>query len=893
MKSWMKHLLTLCAVVLILSIGIPGFFGEVYATEDDWESEYNISWSFQEEGGILTISGTGEMYDYSYFVGYEPPWNDLDEQIREVVVEEGITVIGSEAFAGCVNLTYVSLPTTLTTLKDGVFWDCRSLQTITLPQNLAKMDYYESECRVFDDCISLKEILVHEDNPYFTSCDGFLYNKSKTELIRCPEAFTGAYDIPEGTVKIDRGAFGYCTGLTAVRIPGTVKELGEYVFFDCTSLEDADLSALTCEFFPDIFVGCTKLKGVTLPNDYPYYKQDTQGALYEPDMSRIVFCFPGFSGNFAVPYGVKEIGDSAFEGCVGIESVVLPETVERIGWNAFKECTALERVTIPDGVKLIDSYAFELCSALESVKIPGSVEAVEAGAFRYCTALRSLSMDYGIKVIGYDAFEHCESLTSVAIPNSVTALNEKAFEGCTSLSSVILPKDSLEEIGINIFLDCDNLRNVYFRGTAPSAEVLESNWCLGNRDKMTLYYVEGQKGWTSPTLHGFLTATWSGHVATDVVDTDYFYTPVHWAMETGITTGVGKDLFRPENTCTRGQIVTFLWRSAGCPEPKTTESPFTDISEKDYYYKAVLWAVEQGITNGVGRNHFSPEGTCTRAQVATFLWRAAGEPTPESQTVSFTDVPDGTYYTQAVQWAVEQGITTGVGKNRFSPDGLCTRGQIVTFLWRAAGEPTVSGSLSPYATVIENMIAGANPEEPLQEGTLADLDGDGLQELILMYYEGDYVLCDVYTLREGETVVLMQGQRVQYTADGNWGRAGIAELDGKLYFYTFGSIYETVDREGYEYAFHETDTYRFYALKNGELSIGTELKYDIVWGRNQDSYMTLLPESHGSINGEAMTVDACDAWLEAVALLRTIDGVAGNDITYEGFDLEELSDICR
>lgn len=889
MKTWMKKLLSLCLVLFALSLLIP--CGSVKAAEIGEEGY----WSFEKETGVLTIYGSGEMQDYSGIVGYYPPWEEWDNEIKEIVISEGITTIGSEAFCGCDSLIRVSLPTTLTTIKDGAFWNCTSLETITLPQNVEKLDYYKAECRVFDGCSSLKEILVHEDNPYFTSCDGFLYNKSKTELIRCPEAFAGAYNIPEGTVKIARGAFGYCNSLTSVRIPATVKELGECVFWGCTSLQEADLRALTCEFPTDIFEGCTKLERITLSENYPYYKQDAQGALYAPDMSGLVFCCKGFSGNFAVPYGVKEIGDCAFEGCVGLKSAVLPETVERIGYSAFKDCSTLERVTIPNGVKLIDSYAFELCSALESVKIPGTVEAIEAGAFRYCTALRSISMDYGVKVIGYDAFEHCESITTVAIPNSVTLLDEKAFEGCHSLTSVILPGNSLEEIGINIFLDCESLCNVYFRGKAPSAEELEENWCLSywDCDKVTLYYVEGQEGWTSPTLAGFLTAKWSGHVATDVVDTDYFYTPVQWAMETGITTGVGKDMFCPENTCTRGQIVTFLWRNAGCPEPKTTESPFTDISEKDYYYKAVLWAVEQGITNGVGHGRFNPEGTCTRGQVATFLWRAAGEPVPTTGGNDFSDVSEDAYYAKAVRWAVEQGITNGVGKGKFSPDGQCTRGQIVTFLWRAAGEPTVRGSLSPYATVIENMIAGANPEESLQEGTLADLDGDGLQELILMYYEGDYVLCDVYTLREGEAVVLMQGQRVQYTADGNRGRAGIAELDGKLYFYTFGSIYEAVDREGYEYAFHETDTYRFYALKNGELSIGTELKYDIVWGCNQDSYMTLLPESHGSINGEAMTVDACDAWLEAVALLRTIDGVAGNDITYEGFGLEELSDICR
>lgn len=169
----------------------------------------------------------------------------------------------------------------------------------------------------------------------------------------------------------------------------------------------------------------------------------------------------------------------------------------------------------------------------------------------------------------------------------------------------------------------------------------------------------------------------------DVRESDYYYDSILWAVGQGITNGTGKGKFSPENPCTRGQIVTFLWRACGAPEPTEQNNPFSDVSTSAYYYKAVLWAVEEGITTGTGKGKFSPENTCTRGQVATFLWRAQGQPTPKASNNPFSDVNSSAYYYNAILWAVEKGVTNGTGKGRFSPDASCTRGQIVTFLYRA------------------------------------------------------------------------------------------------------------------------------------------------------------------------------------------------------------------
>ena len=166
----------------------------------------------------------------------------------------------------------------------------------------------------------------------------------------------------------------------------------------------------------------------------------------------------------------------------------------------------------------------------------------------------------------------------------------------------------------------------------------------------------------------------------DVPANSYYADAVLWAAKNGITGGIGNGLFGPNQPCTRAQIVTFLWRAAGSPEPKAMSS-FADVSMDAYYAKAVAWAVENGITTGTGDGKFSPDATCTRAQSVTFLFRAIGKLVDSK--AEFSDVLTDSYYANAVAWAVENGVTNGIGNGLFGPDNSCTRAQIVTFLYRA------------------------------------------------------------------------------------------------------------------------------------------------------------------------------------------------------------------
>lgn len=208
------------------------------------------------------------------------------------------------------------------------------------------------------------------------------------------------------------------------------------------------------------------------------------------------------------------------------------------------------------------------------------------------------------------------------------------------------------------------------------------NLISGNEDySVSVIEKDGKYGFVKLNVEKAQTAE---NPFTDVKDTDYFYQAVAWALENGVTAGASATSFDPASTCTRGQVATFLWRAAGKPEPKTTENPFKDVKESDYYYKAVLWAFENGITAGTSADAFSPNDTCTTAQIITFLWRAAGKPAlPDNSGFTPSAAADtSAYYADALNWAFANGLTAQTHTGALDPNADCTRAQTVTFLYR-------------------------------------------------------------------------------------------------------------------------------------------------------------------------------------------------------------------
>ena len=183
---------------------------------------------------------------------------------------------------------------------------------------------------------------------------------------------------------------------------------------------------------------------------------------------------------------------------------------------------------------------------------------------------------------------------------------------------------------------------------------------------------------------------------TDVQETSPYYDAILWAAETGVTNGTTASTFSPDAPCTRAQLAVFLWRAAGEPKPALAEQQFMDVTDPSaYYYGAVQWAAEKDMW---GFGTFAPHAVCTRLDAVFFLWRAAGSPAPKSTAMPFTDVAADSYYERAVLWAVENGITKGTSDTTFSPNATCSRAQIVTFLWRSQKSPA-AGSVNPFTDV--------------------------------------------------------------------------------------------------------------------------------------------------------------------------------------------------
>ena len=316
----------------------------------------------------------------------------------------------------------------------------------------------------------------------------------------------------------------------------------------------------------------------------------------------------------------------------------------------------------------------------------------EEGLSPWGQNVKAVIVEEGVTTVGLGAFFNCKQLTSVTLPNSVYAIRMSAFMGCESLKSIILP-EGVELIGSGAFGGCKALKTIYLPKTLTAVGEFTFAACYSLKD---VYYAGSETEWkqiefgndSDPTNHITIHYNFKAPVEpvtpsgfTDIPSDAFYANAVKWAVENEITTGVGNNRFDPNGQCTRGQVVTFLWRAAGKPTVSANVS-FSDVQPGAFYYEAVKWAVANGITTGVGGNRFAPNDSCTRGQVVTFLHRA--ENSPSASTVSsFTDVPSDAFYYNAVNWAVENGITSGVGNNRFAPNDTCTRAQVVTFLYRA------------------------------------------------------------------------------------------------------------------------------------------------------------------------------------------------------------------
>ena len=355
---------------------------------------------------------------------------------------------------------------------------------------------------------------------------------------------------------------------------------------------------------------------------------------------------------------VTQIKMGAFSDCKKLQSVRLSHNLTEIQMNAFSGCEALYSITLPDSLKFLGSEAFSGCKSLKRVDIPGGVETIDGRAFADCNGLRTLIVSEGVSKIGY---------------NIVGSSSGNGAQGDFALSYVVLPS-TLTCIDTS-FNGIDGV-NIHYTGSQA-----QWNKLIAVSKAKDQAFELNEK--VNVVCNPF----------TDVAPNAYYCRPVMWAVEKEITNGVGGGLFAPNANCTRAQVVTFLWRWAGCPSSSNgaLKASFTDVvgttvsGMENPYYEAICWAAENNIANGIGGGKFAPDDTISRKDFVTLLFRYVESHGPILIITDnpFDDIEDD-YAFEAILWASTNGITNGVSEGKFAPNDPCTRGQIVTFLYRVA-----------------------------------------------------------------------------------------------------------------------------------------------------------------------------------------------------------------
>ena len=444
--------------------------GEVVSTENPYQATITANTEFVANFEVLPTSGkfeavnsdgvtiwynitsynTAEVtYKGSSYYEYSGEYSG-EVNIPSTVEYSGntysVTTIGNYAFSECDGLTSVVIPESVTTIGKSAFSNCDVLTSVVIPESVTSIGTYP-----FLGCKGLTEIEVAEGNINYSSEDGVLFNKDKTELIKYPIGNSRtSYSIPEGVTWIETYAFYDCKGLTSVTILESVTSIGSYAFKDCDGLTEIEVAE----------------------GNINYSSED--GVLFNKDKTKLIQYPIGNSRtSYSIPEGVTSIGYDAFYNCNGLTSVTIPNSVTTIGESAFGNCNGLTSVTIPEGVTSIGNYAFDACTGLTSVTIPEGVTTIGYLAFDSCYGLTEIEVAEGN--INYSSEDGVlfnkdktelikypigNSRTSYSIPESVTTIRYRAFYYCKGLTSVVIP-EGVTTIGDWAFSYCDGLTEIY------------------------------------------------------------------------------------------------------------------------------------------------------------------------------------------------------------------------------------------------------------------------------------------------------------------------------------------------------------------------------------------------------------------------------------------------
>ncbi len=518
----------------VTSIEDAAFFG-CTKLSGIWVAPDNSAYSSDDSGVLFDKAKTKLICCPGNFSGaYKIPSSVTNIEDRafylctgltSVAVPGSVTSIGTDAFRNCTGLTDIAISNGVTEIKSSAFKDCTSLTSITIPSSVTSIGD-----GVFGGCAKLSGIWVNPNNSaYSNDASGVLFNKAKTALICCPQNISGAYEIPTGVTNIRIGAFADCIGLTSVVIPNSVTSIDFSAFYNCTALTSITIPNSVKKIECPAFRGCAGLTGIWVDSDNPTYSSNENGVLFNKEKTELICCPGGFSGTYEIPDSVTKVGAYAFSDCADLTNVIIPDTLSRIGDYAFYNCTGLTGAIIPDSVTLIASCAFYKCTALTNVSI-GSKAYIQSLAFSRCDNLSGIWVSPDNLIFSSDengvlfnkdktSLVCCPGGISGAyeIPDSVTSIEYYAFSDCAGLTSVTVP-ENVTSIGTDAFRNCAGLTSVCFHGNAPEIDSNvfqlydESIYRYFNIPGLTLYFIEGKDGWSTPTwgTEKYPTATWDG-----------------------------------------------------------------------------------------------------------------------------------------------------------------------------------------------------------------------------------------------------------------------------------------------------------------------------------------------------------------------------------------------
>jgi len=362
--------------------------------------------------------------------------------VTSIYMPEGITHIGPNAFYSCSGLININIPQGLSVIHHDAFASCVSLNSISIPDSVIIIGD-----QAFTNCSSLVSINVDENNAYFASLDGVLFNKEMTVLIQCPTGISvNSLTIPQGVVDIAPYAFKGCKSLTTISIPQSVTNIGEAAFTECTGLTSITIPQGVTGIASSTFAECTGLTNVTLPQEVN-------------SIGKSAFSWCTGLTSVTLPNEVESLGDAAFNGCTGLTSISIPVGLTTIGRSAFEYCLGLTSITIPQSVTSLGPRVFAECAGLTSIIISPNVVIIEHEAFKGCSSLTDFTIPQGVTRIGYGAFADCTGLTSINIPQNVISIEQEAFKGCSGLTSITIPQ-SVTNIGQSIFAYCTGLTSI-------------------------------------------------------------------------------------------------------------------------------------------------------------------------------------------------------------------------------------------------------------------------------------------------------------------------------------------------------------------------------------------------------------------------------------------------